>query len=218
MSILLLRATKILIFCLIFILVSTPLGPTVDMQASFQSLKSEVITTQTETAHQIKSSYHINYQLADLELYKVDMNGEIYQMISYSGGIFPSQPGKPLLPYEMKIIGIPAGAEVSYTIVYQNVEIMDGINILPCPKPMVPPSGQQISWDDEMYEYFTDMAIYSHDAFYPESVLDLNDRGFIRDQEVIRARIYPCQFNPVKHQLRLYRHIEFDIIYTGNCR
>ncbi len=157
----------------------------------------------------------LTYDFSDLEITEIDLSGQQYHMLSFPDGIYPSTPGLPMLPYKQEIIGIPTGASVDYQITKKEVELVENINLISCPKPSNLLPGNQIGYDDSSYEFIFNETIYNSDALYPESILDLSDRGFIREQEVIRLKVYPAQYNPKNEQLYIYRSLELKIQYQG---
>ncbi len=211
-------ATKIIITIIIILLMFSTLDPT-SMDNISTTSSSENLPVSADADNHVfdrtQDVYHMDYHFYDLKITDIDVNGEHFQIVTFGNGTYPTTPGQPWLPYEMRIIGIPTGSIVSYRITGQEIEIINGITIFPCPKPTTQLPGPQISPVDEHFEFCTDEMVYSKNSLHPDSPLDLNDRGFIRDQEIIRVKLYPARVNPVTHQLLVYRHIGIDIIYHG---
>ncbi len=161
------------------------------------------------------SFYTLNCEYNDIKFNNEQFQGIDYTLVNIPDCILSSKPGEPLLPYDVKVIGIPSGAKISCSIVSKDTELVSGINILPCPKNIEPLSGVQIGADDNNYEYFKDDLIYSQDSFYPGPIVNITDKGFIRSQEIVRIKIYPLQYNPITKQLRIHKQVKLNITIIG---
>jgi hypothetical protein len=117
-----------------------------------------------------------------------------------------TQPGNPLLPAVSVLLGIPEGAEPSYTIITDNKEIISNKFIIPF-SASDPESG-------EKNELIFNQSIYSRDLLYPEKQAELSESFRMRFINVISLSVYPFQFNPVKRELVFNKKILLMINYN----
>ncbi len=136
------------------------------------------------------------------------LNGEALKTIMVPGVFLPNQTGFPNLPGTGRYVAIPQGARATFEIVSFRTEIITDIDISPAPR---------IPWETEdgPLEYTKDPAVYSRDAFYPESPVKLSEATQIRGVDAVLVGITPFQYNPVKRELVVYKDIRVDVNFLG---
>ena len=137
------------------------------------------------------------------------LNGDKYSRLSIPGESATWQVGFPEVPKVVKVIAIPATGNVELQVVPGNYTIINGFT--------VPPTQEDDLWDvaDLGNALVFDPTIYGQDSFYPNRLADISDPMIARDLRIVAVTMYPVQYNPVTHQLRVYSDLTVTVANTG---
>ena len=144
---------------------------------------------------------------------QVRVSGRTYHILDPENHMLTSDPGIPMLPYRMQTVCIPAGAEVTFELDVLERSSLEGVRLLPGPDSAAPLTGSQAFRPEQSYRLLEDAGAYSQQL--PASPVDLNDRGFIGRQEVVRVRYYPVEFDPTVNRVDVITRAILTITYTG---
>jgi hypothetical protein len=150
----------------------------------------------------------ISFKLDQMSIDDVDVDGTIFQQISIPGVILPNDEGAPNLPGSGRFIAVPNGAVPRLEIVSMKSQTFHGIDVLPAHD--IP-----LETDDSPPEYVKDEAIYSVDAYFPESPIALSGLTSMRGVDTVVLGITPFQYNPVTRELIAYTDIEIRVTFEG---
>ncbi len=124
--------------------------------------------------------------------------------------------GSPELPVRGAMLGIPAQANVSLTVLETESTLLPGRYDL-CP---VPTSSVDADLSGEIRyqgsELARDARAYAGAEFAPASPAELVSTGFIRSQRVAQVRFQPFQYNPTSGQVRQLRRIRVRLAFDGD--
>ncbi len=157
---------------------------------------------------QMSSGVEVNFSVPKLYLDDVNVDGVNMKAAKVPGIFLPNDAGKPDLAGTGRYIAIPQGATVTYKIVSFRTEVIKDIDIAPAP--IIPKDD-----DPSPLKYPRDRAIYSKNAKYPESPVQVSTPMQIRGVDVIMLGITPFQYNPVTRELTVYTDIKVDISFIG---
>jgi len=150
----------------------------------------------------------INFSITQFSTVENEINGKKAQNISLSGMFMPNEAGAPDLPGNQRYIAIPQGSKATLKVVSFNTEVIKNIDIAPAP--VIP-----LDKYDSPLVYEKDNAIYSKDAFYPESPVILSAPSQIRGVDVVSLGVMPFQYNPVTKELVVYKDIQVEVNFEG---
>ena len=120
--------------------------------------------------------------------------------------------GFPEVPVITYLIAIPECNNVNLNITLLDSIIIDNINIYPAPEWIEHSKGE----NSYMEEKFTiNNAFYNSDEYFPGYTGELVEKGAVRDQDCIRVKIYPVQFNPVQQQVTAYSRVNVEITFDN---
>ena len=144
------------------------------------------------------------------------------QLIEATGWGQTAQPGAPQLPFYGAMVGVPPGAVVEVEVLDADQALLPGrYDICPAPTAVVDPGSPGAGGDGPYaaprlvgQQLVEDAAVYAADAFYPVRLAEATDDGFIRQQRYVRLAVRPVQYNPVTHQVRVYRHVRVQLRFT----
>ncbi|HOT90752.1 MAG TPA: C25 family cysteine peptidase [Anaerolineae bacterium] len=122
--------------------------------------------------------------------------------------------GKPALPVKGTMVGIPAGAEVTLTVLEADfVEQPGKYTICPVARPIVEP-GPEDTLTYQGQALVRDAAAYATAGFAPVESAVVLTTGFVRSQRVAEVQFRPFQYNPITGQLRFARRIRVQLSFT----
>lgn len=164
----------------------------------------EGLTLKSQSDQKLK----LNFSIHNLGVINTLINGATVQEIALANVFLPNDEGAPNLPGISKFIAIPNGASAHVEMLNYRIESYDNIEMAPAPR---------IPWDTERgpLEYNKNPDIYSKDAFYPSTVVQLSELTEIRGFNAAVVGITPFQYNPVTKELLVYRDVEIEITFEG---
>lgn len=134
--------------------------------------------------------------------------GETMQSVILPGVIIPNDPGMPNLPGTGRFIAIPEGASARVELLDYRTEIFRDIELAPAPP--IP-----LETDDSPLVYERDEAVYSNDAYYPDTPVKISEVKELRGVDAVILGITPYQYNPVTKELVVYRDLRVRVSYRG---
>ena len=159
-------------------------------------------------ASQDASGLEIVYSIEKMLLEDISVGGNIMQMVSMPGVILPKDAGAPNLPGYGRYIAIPQGSSANVRIVDYRTEIYTDIDITPAPP--IP-----LDTDDSPPVFEKDPDIYSRNAYYPDSPVEISAPSLIRGIDVVILAVTPFQYNPVTKELIVYRDLRIEVDFIG---
>ena len=151
------------------------------------------------------------------------VNGRRYDVLSVEGYGSSSESGKPQVPTQGALVGIPLGVEFELRVVGEKHSMVPGEYWLnPVPQPVKDdgvvfgPQGVRVDAvpREARVTFVEDETVYTADAFYPQEIAKVDSSGFIRNQRFISVQFYPFQYNPVSGQIRFYEEIVVEIQFS----
>jgi hypothetical protein len=121
-----------------------------------------------------------------------------------------AEDGKPDIPIWSMCLAIPDQAGISLDVTYSGYDVIENIDMAP-----VQPSESESNPTRDM-PFTLDETIYSTDAFYPGKLADAGEPFIMREIRGAQVTLYPVQYNPVRHEARVYRDLSVSISYSGD--
>ena len=120
-----------------------------------------------------------------------------------------SDEGKPQLPEEGTLIGIPPNTTVHVDIIESKFSVEATEDIAPSPKYTFDENNEALA------EYQPDVQFYeTENDFYPSQVVQVTEVAQLREQRVARIIIHPVQYNPVSKQIKQITHLRIRCTFT----
>ena len=163
-----------------------------------------------------KSPFHIVQADADSLLVKFEapplrfnsqeINERTFTQISFAGATFTTEVGRPSLPVDSQLIGIPIDASPYATVIDSRLEVRQTEHIIPA---------QPSSLTNPQPTLIIDTNFYRRDRPYPAKLVDVTPIGLIRGQQIARLQIQPIQYNPAKSHLKIYHELLIRIDFNA---
>lgn len=132
--------------------------------------------------------------------------------------------GRPLLPVRNALVGIPDQSTVRVDVLTVEETLLPGsYRVYPVPQlvPAIPAEPGQRTVDPAnppatgtVFRFAIDEDFYAQDTLYPARVVEISNKGYMRDQLVARLRFFPLRTNPARNQLwyasRIVVRLQFD--------
>ena len=194
-------ALTIMAVCITFLLSPLSLAETITFNNSWGDAGFNLVS-------QDAAGVEVVFSIEEFALEDMVIDGQTMQMVYLPGVFLPNNAGAPNLPGMGRYIAIPEGASVRVRIVDSKTEIYQGVDLAPAPP--IP-----LETDDSPPVYKQDPAIYSHNAYYPDSPVKISEPTDIRGVDAIIMGITPFQYNPVTRELLVYRDLRVKIDFVG---
>jgi len=137
----------------------------------------------------------------------ITLQGKTY--LRFEGiAVSEEEQGKPFLPTEGILLGVPPRAKVSLEILNSAYDLIPDQLIAPAPT---------LRLDEERNaheEFLLDNAAYSRDGWYPSAVTELAEVAQLRHQRVAKVLVYPYQYNPATRQLKKLTSLTLNLRFT----
>ena len=131
------------------------------------------------------------------------IDGIKYISFQTKEGGLTSEEGKPQLPEEGTLIGIPPNSSVKIEIIESKFDIQTSERILPAPAYKIDDNDEAVSVfqrDAQFYE--------THTQFYPDQIAQVVEIAQLREQRVAKIIIHPIQYNPATQQIKRLIHLQ----------
>ena len=152
----------------------------------------------------------LKYNLSDFMQQEKIIENQVFNKISVPKCPLTQTPGEPQLPMRIVILGVPLGCEVKASILNLNYTDLDDFNIVP-----VPELEQSENPLEDKLLYRKKENVYQQNRFFPEENILLESPRFLRDQRIVRLKIFPLTYNPVTRVLRKLDAITIKLDFMG---
>jgi len=131
-----------------------------------------------------------------------------------------AEEGRPLLPAEAALLGMPAGTVPSLRVLEQtmvDVPELDGKELEPLGKSEFHPDGKDLS---PTRVFYRDAAYYDSGRAWPAQAAELGVTGSWRHQRVVSIRVQPFQVDPAQRHVRMVvsATIRVDFVPASGAR
>lgn len=161
------------------------------------------LTAQDETSVTLK----LNLPAFSVETLTAE-DGKTYQRLHAPQWAKTHQIGYPEIPYLTKLVQVPPDGEVSVKILHHQTASVPLAQLYPVAKPVASAHGV-------IEEAFTrDSAIYQSQQFYPQQLVVLENRAYLRGVPVMRVKVYPLQWHPQQGVLRYATDLKIQLQFS----
>ncbi len=135
-----------------------------------------------------------------------------FTMLHLDGCTYTQQTGYPRLPVRRELIEIPLDAAV-------NIQVIDAsftdisLDAAGISAPVIPSQPPVVKDGRPLPPLVISRQAYQSDVFAPASLTGFEDLGMMRGIRLGRIDIFPVQYNPVTHTLRIYDYLEIAVSF-----
>ncbi len=147
----------------------------------------------------------LRFDFASPRMETVNIAGVPYVQLSLERGVRTCTAGAPELPKAARSIILPDTGGVSLRVVSANYTDLTDLAVAPSKGLLL----RTVNPDDVPYTFGPE---YSQDAYYPGALAEVGEPYILRDYRGAVVTIYPVQYNPVQHTLRVYSDITVEVL------
>ena len=143
----------------------------------------------------------------------LDHGGTPWRTVRRLGAGRLTTPGRPGLPLDTYLIGVPRGNTLRVRVLEALFEDLPGPPVAPALADTLSRNGSE-----PVQKWMIDKAFYAASALYPERIAYTGKGGTLRYQDVVPVRIAPFQTAPSHGLLRRYTKIVLPVEFgPGRC-
>ena len=177
------------------------------------------LASQTMEAQSDANGTVLEVRAPDYQLVEKAGDGGACQMIDAWGLGQMDAVGRPMVPVQGAMLGLPPGAVPQVRILQADFDTitLPG-DLCPVPTPVVDqdpgPDGEGPGAARVDMVYAKDGGAYATNAFYPTDLAVTTGEALLRDQRVLQLSVRPFQYNPTSRQLRVYHTLRVEVSFT----
>jgi hypothetical protein len=187
--------TRIAIFILLFSLVIPVYASASGEYSDFQILKSD------------EKGIVFKYIVPELTSSTLERGDTLFDILSVDKCPLSRDPGYPRVPARIVVIGIPLGSQIDVRVIEGNNLEKGKLNLPRFEEKIIKGEGQE---SGKLREN-----IYNKDIFYPEKIVSFDSLTFMRNQRILRLKIFPVQYNPLRKAIKYYSDITIAVDFSG---
>jgi hypothetical protein len=188
----------LILFCLIlpvYVYASSEFGSSEDEYSDIQIIRSD------------EKGIVFRYKVPELTSSKLERGDTLFDILGIDKCPLSRDPGYPQVPARIVVIGIPLGSQI-------DVRVSEG-NSLEKGKFNLPRFEERIVKEEEQESRKLKEDIYNKDIFYPEKIVSFDSPTFMRNQRILRLKIFPVQYNPLRKAVKYYSDITITVDFSG---
>ena len=135
------------------------------------------------------------------------LNGKHYQKAHFRLVSYTGEPGEPLVPCRVVVVGIPLDGNVNVAV--SASEFVEKQDVRLCPVPTLERE------EGLPREDYWEGPVYHESGFVPGRLFEVEEPGLLGDQRIIRIRVYPVQFHGVENKIHHYTNIVLRVDFEG---
>ncbi|HVP36579.1 MAG TPA: C25 family peptidase propeptide domain-containing protein, partial [Terriglobales bacterium] len=140
------------------------------------------------------------YKVPELSSSKLSRGDTLLDVLNIDKCPLSMDNGYPQVPSRIVVIGIPQGSQVDVRVVDENSLDKGKFNL---------PFFEKKAVDEESRTKTAKLIkeISSQDIYYPREQVAFDPPAFIRNQRILRLKLFPVQYNPARKSVKYYSEI-----------
>lgn len=148
------------------------------------------------------------YKVPELNSSKHSQGDTLFDLLSIDRCPLSRDDGYPQVPARIVVIGIPQGSEVDVRVLDENSLDKGKFNLPFFEKKTG--AGQELQQTQSLKKDLSNT-----DAFFPEQRVRFDPPTFIRNQRILKLKLFPVQYNPARKTVKYYSEITIEVDFTG---
>jgi parallel beta-helix repeat protein len=150
----------------------------------------------------------LDINLSDFSTEEILVDKDAYHLLTLPGYGYTNEIGKPKLPAIRLLLAVPSLSNISLDVIDIKYAVLpEEFNIYPVQEP-IPECGNYTS------EFTIDESFYNTDSFYPDKLVNIGDKGILRDYKVILLEVFPFKYNPGTKKVKFYSDLIVELGFT----
>ncbi len=144
----------------------------------------------------------LEFVLDSLQMRQLQLAGKDFLYLDFEGADFPEEIGEPALPFWQSRLAVPTGASVNYRVDILSSELLREVDVVP--QILIPRNSEKL-------ESLPLSEVYQQTGPVPNQLVEISNPYTHRRLNVVRIRLFPFQYFPLQHQVRVFRR--FRVIF-----
>ncbi len=161
-----------------------------------------------QVVNQSLQTITLDYRLSGFELEEVAIGEAVYYSVTLGKESKLLVAGSPELPTICRSVIIPDDMEMGLRVVSSSYQEFTGIDV-------VPSKGSLTRDIDPASVAYTFGDVYQQSGFFPSELAEIGEPYILRDYRGAVITIHPVQYDPATHTLRVYDHVEVEVVPLG---
>lgn len=151
----------------------------------------------------------LEFRLPPFEISSIQgENNQDYQRLEVAQWAKTDTVGAPELPFTATLLQVPPTGDLSVEIEQQDDNTAPLTQLYPVPQPRLSDHG------DIVPQFTQDATAYRTASFYPNQVITLDQRAILRNEPIVRVKVFPFQWNPRTQTLRYTTYLRFRLQFA----
>ncbi|MDP3024624.1 MAG: type IX secretion system sortase PorU, partial [candidate division Zixibacteria bacterium] len=155
-----------------------------------------------------KNGIVFKYKVPELSTSRFSSGDTLFDLLSIDKCPLSRDDGYPQVPSRIVVIGIPPGSQVDVRVLDENSLDKGKFNLPFFEKKIEAEKNQEQARTLKKDLSNTDM-------FFPENRVSYDPPAFIRNQRILRLKLFPVQYNPARKAVKYYSEITVEVDFTG---
>ncbi|MGC9361727.1 MAG: C25 family cysteine peptidase, partial [Candidatus Syntrophosphaera sp.] len=159
--------------------------------------------------------FDVHFKVGDIGIREVQTRQGAFDEIFVEGWGFTNDVGEPKLPMLRRIISVPLGAEVRYTITSQATRKLDPVAsqlqnlVIPAQEPI------SKSADPATLPFVVNDVAYSSRGFNDRDWIRIEELGMMRGVRLIALEFYPLRYDPASNSLQVMQEANVRVDFLN---
>lgn len=156
------------------------------------------------------SQIRISFNSSEISVTEANILDNSFNSIVMNGFSTQSTVGLPALPTMVKIIEVPLGDRLSFSVERMECDTLDGTNI-GLAKHVIPAQESRSKSDNRPISLSQDKKAYNTDSFLGDDCIVIEEMGIARNRNLARIIFNPIKWNPVTNKIIIVRNITVSV-------
>lgn len=171
--------------------------------------------TETSIRNNSDLGFEASFKVSSLNIREVNTREGMFDELSITGYTHTSDIGLPKLPMQRKLIAVPLGASVNYTILSKTERELDQKSnqlehrIIPAQEPVSKSS------DPATLPFIIKEQAYSRNGYDVRDMIQITELGIMRGVRMFAIDFLPLQYNPVENTIRVIENLDVRIDFVN---
>ncbi len=155
--------------------------------------------------------FDVQFKVGELKIREIQTKKGTFDELSIEGWAYTNTVGEPQLPMLRKIIAVPIGADVRYTVNSRQQRRLDSVDnqlrhhIIPAQ------ASVSKSADPASVTFALDAKAYGRNGFDGGEPIRITELGFMRGVRLFALDYYPVQYNPLENSLQVLQNLSLRV-------
>jgi multisubunit Na+/H+ antiporter MnhC subunit len=198
---------------MLLILLVLAIATAVSAQVRQVSLSTQA--AETTLINNSDLGFEVAYRVSGLSIREVNTREGAFDELTIEGYTHTTDIGMPKLPMQRKLIAVPLGASVNFTILSKTERELDQASnrlehrVLPAQEPV------SKSADPATLPFVVKNEAYSRNGYDTRDMIQVSELGFMRGVRMFALDFFPVGYNPVENTLRVIENLEIRIDFVN---